>query len=290
LKKSMNTVFIGADARSAFAAEYLDLAGHEVGYCKCQCRMPASAVRIESIGDALGFADAVVLPIPVTRDGKELLYSEGVLLSQIAENLPFDKKMLFFGGMIPDFWQEELESLGVKTVDYSKNEQYLQNSAELTARAFLDFLNDKDLPSLENSKVAICGLGRIGKCLTRHLGRLNAQINVLSGRADALRESYPRNISFFDYRDACDALSDRDAVINTAPSHVLGMVAVKSLPKTATFYELASSPFGIEKSCAKYLGDRYVKALGLPGIYYPKESGELIAKSVLSALDEEVMR
>lgn len=284
MKKSVNIAIIGGDGRAACAAEYFYRLGYEVGYCRCQSDISSSAVRIESVSDALEFADAVLLPIPVSRDGKTLAYSEGVLLSQIINDLPKDKKMLVFGGMIPKGVKQELESRGAHVFDYGEDEKYLQESATLTAMAFFDFIKDKNFSPVENKRVAICGLGRIGKRLVLSLCRENTQILALSGNADAHKGNYPENVSFYDYKDAKTVLDGCDIVINTAPANVIDVEAVKNMPENAVFYELASAPFGIDNESTKYLGKRYVKALGLPGIYYPKESGELIAKSVLDHL------
>ena len=281
MKKSVNIAFIGGDGRAAHEAQYFGSLGHEVGYCRCQSDMGTSAVKIESVDDALGFADVLVLPIPVSRDNKTVAYSGGVLLSQIIRDMPQNKKILVAGGMIPSLFAQELSGKGVLVFDYAVCESYLQTSADLTMTAFFDFIKDKNFDALENQRIAVCGFGRIGKRLALALCRQNTQINVLSGNAHKHIGNYPENVSFYGYDQGIRALDGCSAVINTAPAHVIGMEAVKAIPKNAVFYELASAPFGIDDDCVKYLGGRYVKALGLPGIYYSKESGELIAKSIL---------
>lgn len=284
MKKSVNIAFIGGDNRAAHAAGYLCALGYEVGYCGCKSDMHPQAVKIERVGDALDFADAVILPIPVSRDDKTVSYSGGVLLSQITNALPRRKKISFFGGIVPKSFKNELEILGHGVFDYAECENYLQVSATLTADAFFDFIKDKNFGVLENQTAAVCGLGRIGKRLVSALAGQNTQINVLSSKTAEQVGLYPENVRFFSYDQAKDALFGCSVVINTAPANVIGIQAVKALPENGVFYELASAPFGIDGECAKYLGARYQKALGLPGIYYPKESGELIAKSVLEQL------
>lgn len=284
MDKSVNIVFIGGDERALTAARYLCRLGYEVGCCKVKGEMDGLAVRIESVDDALGFADAVILPIPVSRDGKTVLYSDGVLLSQITNGICADKETLVFAGMIPKAFKQELLDVGAAVIDYGADEKYLQRSAELTVFAFFDFIKERAFPALKNKKIAVCGLGRIGKGLVCSLCGQNTQINVLSSKADECRGKYPCNVHFYSYGQGAKALMDCDAVINTAPANVINMKALKSLPEDAIFYELASAPFGIDEDSASYLGKRYVKALGLPGIYYPTESGELIARTVLSEL------
>lgn len=281
MKKNENIVFLGGDDRAAYAAQYLCQKGYEVGYCACESKAFSAAVKIEKLEDALRFANVVVLPIPITRDQLTLAYSNGILLDQIVSGACAEKSMVFLGGLIPSDFKSKLEQYAHQVVDYSLDEEYLQSSAKLTALGFWDLLDEFEFPPLNEKRVVVCGLGRIGSRLACDLCRRNAQVTVLSGKSKQNALAFPDNVSFCCYQEASKALCECDAVINTAPAHVIDIQALERIPQNAQFYELASAPFGIDEKGAAFLGQRYVKAPGLPGKYYPKESGELIAKAVL---------
>ena len=93
---------LGGDGRFLRLAELLAADGAEVCAYALGDVLPDCAVRCASIADAVAGADAVVLPVPYSRDGKHInapLHPMpvplGELLAYAAEGIPI------FGGMLP---------------------------------------------------------------------------------------------------------------------------------------------------------------------------------------------
>ena len=93
---------LGGDGRFLRLAELLAADGAEVCAYALGDALPDCAVRCASISDAVAGADAVLLPVPYSRDGTPLnapLHPEPVpldaLLAHATDGLPI------FGGMLP---------------------------------------------------------------------------------------------------------------------------------------------------------------------------------------------
>ena len=151
-----------------------------------------------------------------------------------------------------------------RTLDLLKNEWYLARNAAITAECALQVAMEKMETVFAGTKVLVIGWGRIGKCLTRLLKNIGADITVAARKeADrAMAEALGfRSIAPGVLPNGCRV------ILNTVPAPVM-----KAVPGCLNI-DLASKP-GI-------LGDDVVWARGLPGKYAPEASGHLIGEAFL---------
>lgn len=156
-------------------------------------------------------------------------------------------------------------------VDLLREERYLAENAALTADCALRLLGERLPVCFRDCPILVIGWGRIGKCLTRMLKDLGAQVCVAArkpadlGMLTALgyRAVRVENIGPGDYR----------AIINTVPAPVLSADA-----EPCVKIDLASRR-GME-------GENVLWARGLPGKMLPESSGKLIAQGVMRHLQE----
>ena len=87
MKKVTNIAFLGGDDRSVHAMECFGRSGYEVASCGMLDKMSLDCVKISTVYDAVKFADALILPIPMTRDQKSLSYSNELWLDDIVESI-----------------------------------------------------------------------------------------------------------------------------------------------------------------------------------------------------------
>ena len=75
-------------------------------------------------------------------------------------------------------------------------------------------------------------------------------------------------------------MSQVDAVVNTIPAPVLGEKEICSLKKDAVILDIASAPGGCDSDCCRKYDVPYKLALGLPGIYSPKTSAQILLQAM----------
>ncbi len=158
-----------------------------------------------------------------------------------------------------------------KILDLLQDASYVSENADITARCALQLLTVCLPHTLKDCPVLVIGWGRIGKCLARLL-RLNDAAVTVCARKEADRAM----LHALGYRTQKhpDAAGFR-AVINTAPAPVL-----PDCPDGVFKMEL-SSVMGIG-------GENVLWAKGLPAIYAPESTGQLISRTLMQLLSREV--
>jgi hypothetical protein len=160
---------IGGDRRQVEIAAYLSSIGHEViafGLPRDE-RFLLSATVFEAINQS----DAVVLPLPVSRDANTVntpLTGDVILLNDLLLCRPH----LVFGGIISPILRKELENRNIEYYDYYDSEALTVKNAVLTAEAAIAIAVSCTDFSLFGSKSLVLGYGRIGRQLARYLKAL----------------------------------------------------------------------------------------------------------------------
>ena len=172
-----------------------------------------------------------------------------------------------WGGKLP------LLPEGYSAMDFLEDPKYLAANAAITADCALRLSGPSLKTSWSDSRVLIIGWGRIGKQLARMLRSLGASVTVCARKAPdrALLAAFGYGTKEPDQLSG----SGYQVIFNTVPATVM---EEESLGDCPAVIDLASVP-GI-------LGERAVRARGLPGIYAPETSGKLIADTILTKLRE----
>ncbi len=230
--------------------------------------------------------DVLVFPVPPVKDG--------------AVNAPFSKSPI-------EFSRELAESLAGKKVflpmkekvvslckdfekinckDYFKREDFTLLNAYITAEGALQVLLNNFEGSVLDSKILICGFGRIGKCLAKILKDLNAQVYVSARKAEDFAKITINGYKPLHTKNIKE-VKGFDVVFNTVPSLIFTKEILKNTHKNTLFIDLASLPGGIDKSAAKEYDIDVIHALALPGITAPKKAGEIIKDTIVKMLEED---
>lgn len=197
----------------------------------------------------------LLLPVP-SFDSLDTLKG-GQHLSDTLKFLP--ENITILGGNLP--------VLPYRTIDFLKDEFYLQENADITAQCALKIL-EQQLGSLKNASVLVIGWGRIGKKLLPLLKREGAAVTVAVRRENTLSQllTTKENAVLISAWEP----SRYDIIINTAPAALLD----ESETNSTTFLMDLASVQGIT-------GHRVLRARGLPNKEAPEASGTLIAKTAL---------
>ena len=194
MEKSMGqrAAVIGGDKRAIYAARGLAERGIECRlyglekdrWGNCNGFSHGSCFAPYLLSEALEGADIILLPIPYTRDKKNLhtpLSGERIALDLLFSQIP--KGSIIFGGGLP------CEIEGCRIEDFLKSEEFAAANALPTAESAvaLAMLHYEDL--LYGSRCAVLGYGKIGQVLCRRLTALGGKVRVFARREESRRQA-----------------------------------------------------------------------------------------------------
>ena len=209
----------------------------------------------------------LLLPVPsFDVDGS---IKGGGELTDLLAVLPKDVTVV--GGM--------LAGVGSKKLDLLEDAEYLSANAYITAHCALRLAMLQLPVTMRGCKVLIIGWGRIGKCLTRLLRALEADLTVAARKETDRATAHALGYSAIGPQVLEGNLNHYRLIINTVPYPMLSEQQLKDCRSGCLKMDLASSK-GLE-------GPDVVWARGLPAKDAPESSGALIAKTVIRLLDRK---
>lgn len=304
---------IGGDLRMTHLCKRLTEAGYTVSTLGCgqDClpdgepilrREEEGTLRVcTSLGGVTEKADALILPLPATRDGMTIHCPRDpactVSLQAIVDLMIRSPRLLLFGGRLPMEFLDAARKNGItedRITDYYDSEVLQLRNAYLTAEAALMTAMELTDRAIQGTEVAVLGYGRIGKYLSRLLRGMGAVVTVCARREESLVEAAAAGCRPLLMSDALPLgglapLCRGHAVLfNTIPAHILCRDLLMGLEKNALLLDLASFPFGVSDSDVRAAtaarGLRYLRVPSLPGSYAPRDAGRIIAECILEDL------
>ena len=210
----------------------------------------------------------LLLPVPsFDPDGT---IKGGGDLEPLLQMLP--KNLTVVGGFLPDI-------PGAKTMDLLKDPEYLAANAYITAHCAIRLAIMRLPITLRKCKVLIIGWGRIGKCLSRLLHALEADLTVVARKESDRAMAHALGYSAIPPEEMYANLNKYRLIFNTVPHLMLDENCAGEYNHKCLKIDLASTQ-GI-------LGNDVIWARGLPGKDAPESAGELIAKTTIRLLDRK---
>jgi len=292
-KAYMSEIYIvaGGDMRFPALAEQLSekYTVYTVGMDKQKISCE-KAIFAESLEDIPCPADCLILPLPVSSDGKTLnapFSEKAVPLSQLADIVKDNGKVM--GGMITPEVKEIFSVRGIEVTDYFKREELAVSNALATAEGALQIALEEQPTIISGSSILITGMGRISKALIRILSGFGAEITVCARKYSDLAwaQIYGCKTVMLSKLVESDALKKADIIFNTVPHIILTEPVLKECSRKCLIIDLASKPGGLDIQSAVQLGLRIIWALSLPGKCAPVSSGRMIAQAIENILSEQ---
>ncbi len=273
----MKFIIIGGDKRQLYLKDFLTASCNSV---------KTFGLTEQDSGDLmLSDSDTILLPMPVSRDGKTLnssLYGGEILLDGIAELTV--KGQMVFGGIMPQQFCDVLDKKCVRYYDYGCDESLLIYNAALTAEAAVKTAVAESDGALFGSNSLIIGYGRIGKILSRYLSAVGSSVTAAARKIPVLAEISVSGYTPVKLCDISRVLPHCDYVFNTVPAPVLGSRELKNIAEDAVVIDLASAPGGTDREAAEKLNIKLVRALSLPGKESPRAAAKIIYETVKNNL------
>lgn len=287
MKNIEKIAVLGGDARQAALAAMLADAGYEAAAWAVKGDI-GKAVRCAKWRSAVASADAIILPIVAEDDSGRLN-----VLPSADEDVPYLRDILdassgiVLGGRLSSAFTDYAKKHKREAVDYFLNEELqILNALPTAEGAVAVALENLDI-TIFASKVLVVGYGRIGKVLASLLLRMGARVDVAARKDSDLARIEIAGMSpkrIFGSSLSALAGGGYDVVFNTVPFVLFDSHALAAASKDTLYIDLASSPGGFDFEYAEERGLMVLKALSLPGKYFPRTAGMIIGKTVLNYL------
>jgi len=265
----MTLWFLGGDARSRYAAQYLS----KQGYAVQTCGVPECTDA--PLAEQLSY---VILPFP-SFDGYHIRNSS-LAAEELLQRTHEHTKL--FGGLF-GAWQEVFCARGATVYDLYGSEPLTTANAVPTAEGAICLAIENSEITLHGASCLVVGFGRCGKVLAERLQALHAHVTVgLRSAKDAAMahaQGFRTDTTGLWHYE----LSDYDFVFNTVPTAVFSSEQLGQIRPDCLVMELSNG--GILSEHQRFL--HYLYAPALPGRFCPKSAGILYAKSILGILEKE---
>ncbi len=273
---------IGGDMRQLYMIESLKKHGYNVKYFGFDKINNDGA---KSLQNAIMGADAVILPLPSTTDGVYVnapFYTGKITINEIIEKSNSVK--VFLGGKL-DLIKDKIKT---KCIDYIDCEEVSVMNAIPTAEGAIEIAINELPCTVFKMNTLITGYGRVAKALASRLKALGANVTVAARKCSDLAWIEESGYTPLCFKNLLESLNGFDCIFNTVPVRLFNKPELLNISSEAVIIDLASKPGGVDMDEASLLNKKVIWALSLPGKVAPKTSGEIIAKTVIRIVEEEI--
>ena len=283
MKSKEKFIIIGGDSRQLYMAEYLEKSGNSVSIYGLPEK---NRICIHDISAELKESKNVLLPLPVSKDGKYLF---GIIpmketIDEIVSMLTSEHNI--FAGMVSRPMEAKLRKNGSNVYDYFKREEVTVMNAVPTVQGILKAMIDNIEYTINSSKIAVFGYGRIASVTADVLSSIGAEVTVCARKYSDLAKAKTKGYNSCLISDFNKISIEFDMIINTVPSVVINRTILENLRADCLIIDVASSPYGTDFAVASELGINAMLCSSLPGKVAPKTAGEIIADGVMNILRE----
>lgn len=274
---------IGGDRRQGVIAAAYAKEGWECAVYALEGVETGGATKSTELAGALSDAAVVVLPLPVSRDGKYVNAPAAEDAPKLAEiEVLCPPEALILGGMIKT---DNFPTHKVR--DYYAGEELKLYNTLPTAEGALAIAMNELPTTIHGTKTLVMGFGRVGKALGFLLRGFGADIWIAtrSGTERAVCEIM--GFKTVEYQQLSGLLPEIELIFNTVPKIILDSALLEKIGDDVPVIDLATHPGGVDAVAAKKLGKKLIWALSLPGKVAPVTAGEYIKKAIDSIMKEE---
>lgn len=277
---------IGGDIRQTALAGSILKDGNAVYACGFDKAELVAGVKKADADETINKCDNIILPLPVTNDGKYLkmdLTNEKILLNDDFALKLQGKRV--FGGMTEKLKKTSRFWNTVNIYDYFKIEEFEVENAVPTAEGAIETAMREFEGTIHGSRCLVAGFGRIGKTLAYMLSGIGADVTV-----SARKRSDLAWIKTYGYKPVLTygicKTGQYDIIFNTIPALVFDKILLERINKNTLIIDLASSPGGVDLKSARKAGIKIITALSLPGKVAPKTAGEIIKNVIYNIISD----
>ncbi len=257
------------DKRQKYVADYLRKKGLDV-----------LCVEKANDADKIKDSDAVIFPVPMTKDGINVFSdtAETVSIKNVAEMLSDGQKIIC--AKPSSELRNAVSGKDIRIYDPTTDDLFLYENAIFTAQGTLSLLLSSIEESLKRKKCLIVGCGRVGEALAKILKGVGCDVYIGARNPLQLkRAEFLLECKTVTLEDIPNTIHLFDFIFGTVPENILDMPMISHIKKDALYFELASQPYTANPDYFAEFNKQYIPASALPGRYTPISAGRLIAES-----------
>lgn len=245
---------IGGDERFGVCAGLFSDLGYECAVYGLEKSMLLSgATKCNCVKDAVFASDAIILPIPTSKDGINIYApcsDKTIPISEIL-NHASDSCVFFIGEDEAEFKKRYDMAKEAAVVSYTKSKTFATLGSVPTAECAVALAIYHSRKTCCNSSFLVSGCGNIGKRLSLLLKNMGACVSVSARKNEDLAWISSHGMRALKTQELSDCNAVFDVIFNTIPYPVFTESVLKNLKGSPIFIELASKPYGCDFKPAK---------------------------------------
>lgn len=281
---SKKIALIGGDMRQLAMAE--SLAGEGIEIATWGLGADSTTCDWKS---AICGADAIILPLPLTKDGDRLncpIYTgEAPAVTDII--LSAGRNALMLAGKAPALVKKYAVEHNVRLIDYFDYEELQIKNTVPTAEGALEIAMHELPVTIMDCSAIVIGYGRVAKTLARTLLALKAKVACAARSEKDLAWASVDGCTPIKLEKFLSAPPKSDVIFNTVPFCIIKKDTLEKLNKNTVIIDLATAPGGVDTNAAGELGIKAFLAPSLPGKMSPITAGKIISDTVIGILKKE---
>ncbi|MEY8354546.1 dipicolinate synthase subunit DpsA [Lachnospiraceae bacterium 54-53] len=238
-----------------------------------------------SMEEAIQNNQIILCPIPFTRD-KISLFSihdlDDLGIGNILSLLTSDHTI--FGGNIPSYVKEYAKEHGIACFDYMDMEDITIKNTIPTAEGAIAEAIRLSPGCLHKSKCLVTGFGRCGRTLALKLKGLDAEVTVADRKESQLTLAGSMGFHTGLLSGISADMGTYRYIFNTIPAPVFKEELIRLMHPSAAVIDIASAHGGVDFEFCRKQNIRAKLCPGLPGIYAPEASAEILFEAIVKCL------
>lgn len=266
-RRSVRIAVLGTDSRQKELAQELKLRFH-----------PGAVIHADAPEQLTAPADAIVLPI------KGIDSPDDAVRRWLGE---IDVKTRLLVGKTTATFMDVCKNRSIEVISYLEQPNFKIANAVPTAEGAIKLYMEQSNQTVSESRMLVLGFGHCGKALALRLKALGADVSVFARSYEDRVYGKSLGIDMRDYQQLHKLTRQRTCIFNTVPHLILDASILNNMPKSSLIIDLASMPGGTDFQLCEQLDLNAIHALSLPGKYFPRTAGKILADTVVTIIKGE---
>lgn len=228
--------------------------------------------------------DIIILPVPVSKDKENIYSSDSNFNLKINDVLrKADDTNIIFAGGFSKAVKACLDEKNIPFFDYLDCDELVLYNAYLTGLGAVRLLLDKTSEDIRGKKALVTGFGRVAKFTAQALKDVGCDVYVTARKILQLTEAECIGYKTIEFEKRGSFVYLFDYIFNSVPENIFSEDDVGHIK--GKYFELASSPYGVNKEFFINDENYYYDGGSLPGRYLSRSAAEKLAEITLEYIN-----
>ncbi len=278
---------IGGDMRQIYMANELSARNFSViVYGLLEPSLDLSCIIADSLAEAIDSSQTIITPIPVSKDGKNILSQKAQPDLAIEQMLCLlNSGQNLYGGCLTKEIKKYCDAHDIYCHDFMEQEEIVLFNTIATAEGAIAEAILGSTTNLHGSSCLVLGFGRCARTLAEKLKGLCGHVDIAARSPRALAAANAASFGMVPLSVLEGKIEQYDYIFNTIPSLILTRKLLVKTNSNVVIIDISSAPGGVDLEVSKELSRNAKLCLGLPGKYAPKSSSDFLTDYLLTDLE-----